>query len=136
VFSQGLTIIVLLLLVMPVQAAMEDPTRPPSLSGGKAVAGVRHKPRPRWRLSSTLISPQRRSAVIDGRVVVRGDRINGATVISIESGAVRLRAKGREFTLLLLEKEIKSLSRVQTSALNAPVAKTAGVEKRGPGNGS
>jgi hypothetical protein len=128
VFSKALMLLSLLILVMPVQAAMDDPTRPPSLGAAKSAPSAGKHKRPRWLLSSTLIAAERRSAVIDGRVVVRGDRINGATVVTIEPGSVRLRARGKEFTLLMLEKNIKSLSRVQTSAVKVPAVKTLGAK--------
>ena len=98
-------------LALPLNAAMEDPTRPPT-----ANATTSHKvkskkiQRPRWVLTSTLVSPQRRTAVINNRVVSRGDRVNGATVINIHPALVRLRARGRDVTLVMLKKKVKSLS--------------------------
>lgn len=132
-FNRALLLLGLLVLVMPVRAAMDDPTRPPSLGAAKSVPSTGKHQRPRWLLSSTLIAAERRSAVIDGRVVVRGDRINGATVVSIEPGSVRLRARGKEFTLLMLKKNIKSLSRVQTSAVKVPAEETLGRKHRDKG---
>jgi hypothetical protein len=46
--------------------------------------------------------------------VARGERINGARVLSIEPSAVRLKINGREITLTMLKKKIKTLSRVAT----------------------
>lgn len=134
-FSKTLMIFGLLILVMPVQAAMDDPTRPPSLGARKPMPSAGNSKRPHWLLTSTLIAAERRSAVIDGRVVAQGDRINGATVLSIEPGSVRLHARGKEFTLLMLKKNIKSLSRVQTSAVKVPALETLGAKTQGQGNG-
>ncbi len=106
---QSIVIIITLLLVMPLQAALEDPTRPPATT-------ITSKPsdktqRPRWILTSTLISTQRRAAVINNKVVSRGEHINGAKIISIQPSAVQLRIGRRDITLMMLKKNIKSLSR-------------------------
>ena len=95
--------------------AMEDPTRPPSAKAVSNYSPVKKSSRPRWRLHSTLVSSGRRTAVINDRVVSQGDRINGATVISIQPSAVQLRDGGRKVTLVMLKKDIKSLSREASS---------------------
>jgi hypothetical protein len=47
-------------------------------------------------LSSILFSPERQLAIIDGRVVGRGDAVRDATVLEISAGVVLLRdARGR-----------------------------------------
>ncbi len=92
--------VALLALALPLAAlAAGDPTRPPGLrapAGGGAPAA-----RPRWQLNATLISPERRSAMINGRTVVVGDRINGARVLAIQPAMVRLRGKRGEFNIYL-----------------------------------
>ena len=85
--------VVYLFTVMPLQAALEDPTRPPTATAAAYATPKKHS-RPRWVLTSTLVSGQRRTAVVNDRVVARGDRINGARVVSIEPSAVRLRVGG------------------------------------------
>lgn len=104
----------MLLLAMPLQAALEDPTRPPTATIAIPASSEKAQ-RPRWVLTSTLISAQRRTAVINDTVVSHGDRINGAKVIHIKPSAVRLRVSGREITLVMLKKNIKSLSQVTSS---------------------
>jgi hypothetical protein len=48
------------------------------------------------QLGTILYSPDRRLAIIDGRIVGPGDEIRGARVIDITSNAVTLRdAQGR-----------------------------------------
>jgi hypothetical protein len=103
-----------LVAVMPVQAALEDPTRPPTAKATN-YASPKKNHRPRWVLTSTLVSSQRRTAVINDKVVARGDRINGARVVSIQPSVVRLRIGARDITLMMLKKNIKSLSQVATS---------------------
>ncbi len=114
--NNQITIIVtaMLLLVMPLQAALEDPTRPPNVTT-MASASPQKIQRPRWILTSTLISAQRRTAVINDTVVSHGDRINGAKVINIQPSMVRLRIGGRKITLMMLKKNIKSLSQMTSS---------------------
>lgn len=99
--------------VMPVQAEMEDPTRPPTAKS-KVYTAPKKVKRPGWVLTSTLVSAGRRTAVINDRVVARGDRINGARVTSIQPSAVRLKKNGREIILTMLKKKIKKLSQVRT----------------------
>ena len=100
---------VLTLLVMPGKAATDDPTRPPSFSTGSKVT---QKPlAPRSVLSSTLVSPERRSAVINGRVVTLGEDVSGARVMEIDSMKVVLNNNGQQIVLMLLEKNIKQPSK-------------------------
>lgn len=105
--------LVMLALVMPVQAAVDDPTRPPGLNSAPRVTSSSTKG-PRWVLKSTLVSAERKTAVINNRVVGIGDRVRGATVVQIEPFKVRLRSGGSEVTLLMLKKKVKTLSRQQT----------------------
>jgi len=97
--------------VMPIHAALEDPTRPPMVNATSYVS-VKKSSRPRWVLTSTLVSAGRRTAVINDKVVMRGERINGARVVSIQPSAVTLRINGRKISLIMLKKKIKSLSQV------------------------
>lgn len=95
--------------------ALEDPTRPPSAEIKTHYVETKKSQQPRWTLNSTLVSSVRRTAIINNQAVSQGDRIHGATVVSIESSSVRLREKGREVTLMMLQKNIKSLSRSESS---------------------
>lgn len=90
------------------EPALRDPTRPPDLRPARAPAS---KADSRLRLSSTLVSGERRTAIINGRIVAVGDRIQGARLLSIEPGRVRLRRQGREITLRLLAQNVKKPSR-------------------------
>jgi len=101
---------------MPTLAALEDPTRPPA----QAAAVTTQSPAaaagngPRWTLTSTLVSPSRRTAVINDQVVAVGDRVDGALVADIQADSVRLRAGGREVTLTLLKTNVKQPSKPQS----------------------
>lgn len=53
-------------------------------------AQVRRRTRPAWKVRSILIGPERRLALVDGRIVGPGDRVDRETVIEIADGAVIL----------------------------------------------
>ena len=84
-----------------VQAQLDDPTRPPGyrlvLPGGQKAAA-----RIYFSLSSVRISPTRRSAVVNDRSVEPGDTVNGAKVVAIYPSAVKLKKKGKVFTVRLI----------------------------------
>ena len=111
----AVTTAMLLLAVMPVQADLQDPTRPPTVDGSISYVAPNKIKRPRWVLNSTLVSSQRRTAVINDRVVSIGDRINGARVMSIQPSSVTLRSNGADMTLIMIKKNIKTLSHVASS---------------------
>ena len=70
---------------------LRDPTRPPAgltQSGGKQGAQPKDSD---LNLQSILIAPNRRSAIIDGRLLRVGEVLSGFKVVSIEEGAVTLR---------------------------------------------
>jgi MSHA biogenesis protein MshK len=81
-------------------AALVDPTRPASQDPAAAV----HPGTPRrgWTLDSTLVAPDRRVAVINGKRVGEGESVDGARVIQIRQLDVLLLAAGRRVTLRLL----------------------------------
>jgi len=85
----------------PAQQGLGDPTRPTSLAAPEperaAVSG------PRWRLQSTLVADSRRLAVINGRIVAQGERIDGATVREVRPGGVTLDVEGRRVELRVLQ---------------------------------
>ena len=85
---------------------LADPMRPPTAHPEARVpdAGERIE---RLELTSTVVGPDRRIAVIDGRRLRVGDRIAGARVTAIEPASVRLVADGRGYTLRLLRQRIK-----------------------------
>ena len=96
------------LVAAPATAAeLADPTRPPFFAArGAAMPGV---PRAeRLVLSSVLISPGRRVAVINGRRVRVGSRVDGATVVAIDRRYVRLERSGTPVELFLKTPSIKT----------------------------
>lgn len=85
-----------------------DPTRPANYQH-KGGNGVGTKAAPKWVLSSTLISPARRVATINGKTVTVGEHIGTAKVVSIESASVALMDGNKEIVLQLLPQNFKRM---------------------------
>jgi len=83
------------------QAPLADPTRPPMVAPGARDAAAPGAGAGAPRLQSILISPQRRLAVIDGRTVALGGRVEQATLVQIAETYVMLR-QGTELKTLEL----------------------------------
>jgi MSHA biogenesis protein MshK len=84
------------------QAGMRDPTRPPAaVSAEDATSGAAGRATSAHRLQSVLISAERTLAVIDGRTVAIGGRIDDAVVVAITETAVTLRRGTQTETLPL-----------------------------------
>lgn len=76
---------------------LADPMRPPAAPAAAPAEGAGESAKAAARLQSVLISPRRRVAVIDGRVVREGERVGDATLVAIAASHVVLqRAEGRE----------------------------------------
>lgn len=84
---------------------LTDPTRPPATAAGRAVL-TGHQPL-KWRLTSTIIGPERRVAVINGRVLQIGEPIDGAVLEKVASGSAFLVHEGRRLHLKLNGKSVK-----------------------------
>ena len=104
-----LPILTTLLLMLPAVASeFKDPTRP---AGIKTVYSSSNKDRVRsWKLTSTLISSDRRHAIINGRLVSIGQTINKAKVIAIQPNEVELLHGKKRFRIKLLPQNIKDFS--------------------------
>jgi MSHA biogenesis protein MshK len=81
---------------------LRDPTRPPANALGTAKP-VAAKPASRNRLvlQTVVISEQRRTAVINGRVMSVGDTISGFTVAKIREAEVVMKGSKGTRTLRL-----------------------------------
>lgn len=92
----------------PAVLALEDPTRPPVKPTAKATKVKRAMP----QLRSILVSPLRRIAVIDDRVLAEGGRTAGYELVRIDSQAVVLRLGGGELiTLSMASNKIQKESK-------------------------
>lgn len=106
---RALTLIALLLPVAAI--ALDDPMRPPSLQPRSAPSSAPASSG--YRLSSTLISEQRRFAVINGRRVEVGDRVGEARVTAIYPATVDIALNGRHKTLRLIPLTVKRPSKAE-----------------------
>ncbi len=106
-------------LVMGVAPAQEysDPMRPPPLAlqkyrleklknqpPTKTITAVKAK-QPAWELNSILLSEQRQHAIINNTLVRKGGTVNGAKLVKIEPGSVRLVKRGKVIKLSLPAKK-------------------------------
>lgn len=81
--------------------ALGDPMRPPATPGPASAEAAADSAKAAARLQSVLISPRRRVAVIDGRVVRLGERIGDAKLVAISESHVVLQGPaGREILRL------------------------------------
>ncbi len=76
-------------------ASVRDPMQPYRYVGGPG--GVA----PRFALTAVLISPTRRVAIVNGKPYERGETVNGAEIVRIDSDAVHLRDHGNELVVPL-----------------------------------
>jgi MSHA biogenesis protein MshK len=91
--------------------AFSDPTQPLGFAATTRTNTVSSAPSGPV-LQSTLVSPQRRLAVISGKQVRVGDSLNGAVITEISPYQVRMKKGERETTLRLLpkiNKDVKTL---------------------------
>ncbi len=83
---------------------LRDPTRPyavapvaaPTTAGAGAVTKVT-----RFSVTAILVSQKRRVAIVNGKRVSEGDKVDGATVVKILADRLRLDLDGKEFTTRL-----------------------------------
>lgn len=105
--TQGMSWLLLCCGLLPFVLAAEtldDPMRPPiTLSTGtkaqKSVTG--------YELSSIFISQGRRAAIINGRNVTVGERVDNARVLEIQSTEVVISLAGKKRILTLLPLSVK-----------------------------
>ena len=63
-----------------------------------------------WVLNSVLYSSQRQLAVINNKLVKKGDRIDGAKVLTVMPGLVKLSYKKKIITLKIRAMNVRGLS--------------------------
>lgn len=103
-----------LLLALPFAAALAadvnaeelvDPTRPSHVAAARDSNTTRA---PSWQVESIIVSPGRRLAVVNGRVVGVGDRVGGAKVTEILPYEVRLEYQGEIRRISLVATRVKN----------------------------
>jgi MSHA biogenesis protein MshK len=76
---------------------LDDPTRPSSTR-----SEILSRPKPsELRLEGIIRRNERRIAIVDGRVVHEGERIDNATIEEITANAVRYSRAGHDYTARL-----------------------------------
>ena len=88
-----------------VASVLDDPTRPP---GYRLVLPYGKQSRaPNWYVNAIRISPNQRMAIINGRRVTVGDKVDGAVVVEILPTKVRLRHNKKDVSIKLISGNIK-----------------------------
>ena len=111
----------LALICLPAFAEVYDPMRPPAYAlqkmrlekSGQQTAVVpqgEKKPAP-WVLNSILYSSQRQHAIINNKIIKKGDTINGAKLISLTPDSVRLIKQGK-IIQLRINSEYQSVKKI------------------------
>lgn len=87
---------------------LQDPTQPPAsfLEGESAWSETGH----RWNVNSILVSPRRKVAIINNKLVQPGELIEGQQVVDIRLEGVVLQGSGGKQIVLLPGKPIKQKS--------------------------
>lgn len=88
-----------------VQAQLDDPTRPANIANATSSATAVTAS---WDLSSILVSPQRRVAIINGKTVKSGENLAGAKVLMINETGVKLKYRGEIILLKLFPDSVKT----------------------------
>lgn len=97
------------LLAATAASALElvDPMQPPVVDEIAAVETESAIKPGAWRLGAIRIEADRRSAMINGRMVAVGDQIDGARVVAIAPGSVEIAVGNENSSLSLLKHDIK-----------------------------
>ena len=82
-----------------------DPTKPTPLAPRGSSSA--ESSGPRWRLQSTLVADTRRLAVINGKTVKPGERVDGATVVEVRTDGVVLDYEGQRMEIRLLQSGVQ-----------------------------
>lgn len=88
-------------------SGLSDPTRPSGASSSTYTTAPAGEPT--WQLTATRITPERRSATINGIDVAEGGSFGAARVLRVSHAQVQLEVEGRQMTLHLLPAEVKKI---------------------------
>jgi hypothetical protein len=84
---------------------LTDPTRPPNFTVNRSDEDL--KKAPKLRLTSTIIGPQRRIAVINNQAVQVGQTIDNGVLVGVDPGVAMVMQSGRKIHLRLNERTVK-----------------------------
>ena len=85
--------------------ALPDPTRPYQYGTVQVEQGQDAKVQ--WRLSGVRINADKRSAILNGKLVKEGDKLDGAVVLEIKPAEVTLQQDDKRLVVRLLLSNIK-----------------------------
>jgi hypothetical protein len=85
---------------------LPDPTRPYQFGTVIAVEQITDG-KVQWRLSGVRIKEDKRSAILNGRLVKEGDELDGAVVMEIKPSEVTLQQEDKRLVVKLLYSNIK-----------------------------
>ena len=97
-----LLIILLWGMLLPVMAQLRDPTEPPM---GVDIT-VKSNAKKGVVVTSIIISPTRRLALINGKYLKAGDLVAGNKVVSIRREYVLLSYSGKKFKVYVIKNEV------------------------------
>ena len=86
--------------------ALPDPTRPYQYGAEIAIEQIPHE-NVQWRLSGIRIRENKRSAILNGKLVKEGDKLDGAVVMEIKASEVTLQQRDKRLVVKLLLSNIK-----------------------------
>jgi len=92
----------------PVGAELGDPTRPPHYKKQAKLPQTAAAVAEKWALTSVLISPQRRVAIVNGQMVQEGDTVGSSRVVRIRTSEVLLQRGADQFVVSLLPSAVKT----------------------------
>lgn len=111
VLCVGGLVLSLLLPGVAAMAELRDPTLPPATGApSPGDRGAAFDPGS-WKLTATLVGSGRAVAVINNRLVGLGEQVDGARVLAIDPGRVRLRLGAVVWVIHEIDKDVKKPSR-------------------------
>jgi len=103
-----MAVVLALLCVASVHAELGDPTRPPDYKKQAELPQTAAAVAEKWALTSVLISPQRRVAIVNGQTVQEGDTVGSSRVVRIRTSEVLLQHGADRFVVSLLPSVAKT----------------------------
>ena len=112
--------------IMPVAQAdaLKDPTQPPASIYSNAENGEHSEQAAAPVLQSVLIGPQRRTAIINGKAVMLGNKYEQATLIKLDAHKAVLRNPDMTTQILLMDYAIEKKTLSPAAIPSAAKVKT------------
>lgn len=108
--SQTLLMLPFLLPVVVAAESLPDPTRPYGHDAQPETIIIEEPssgPGVTWNLTGIRIAADRRSAILNGRIVRVGDRVDGAEVLEIDPAGVLIRHENQRIRLNLIDVDVR-----------------------------